>query len=129
MRKDIVFPKIEHVYIAVAKDDEQWKVYLINRGDDLLENIMITSKGYGMKDGVEQKTSILRHMIPHLDSGEYGLIEPIDEQVFHLNNEYWVSFFIGGQVYDKKYIFVPESIIGEHLSFIPELKMKGIMHQ
>ncbi|MFT4834264.1 MAG: hypothetical protein ACJA2C_001890 [Marinoscillum sp.] len=129
MRKDIVFPKIEHVYIAVAKDDEQWKVYLINRGDDLLENIMITSKGYGMKDGVEQKTSILRHMIPHLDNGEYGLIEPIDEQVFHLNNEYWVSFFIGGQVYDKKYIFVPESIIGEHLSFIPELKMKGIMHQ
>ncbi len=129
MRKDIVFPKIEHVYIAVAKDDEQWKVYLINRGKDLLENIMITSKGYGMKDCVEQRTSILRHMIPHLDKGEYGLIEPIDEQVFHLNNEYWVSFFIGGQVYDKKYIFVPESILGEHLSFIPELKMKGVMHQ
>ncbi len=129
MKKDIVFPKIENVYIAIAKDEEQWKVYLLNRTEDLLETVMVTSKGYGKKGGEEQKTSVLRHMIPQLEKSEYALIEPIDESVFHLNNEYWVSFFIGGQLYDKKYIFVPESIIQENLSTIPELELEGILHQ
>ena len=29
---------------------------------------------------------------------------------------------------DKKFIFVPESIIDEHLVYIEELQMKGILH-
>jgi len=129
MKKDIQFPKIENVYITIAKDDEQWKVYLINRSPSRLETILITSKGYGEKNGEQQKTSILRHSIPHLDEGEHALIEPIDEQVFHLNNEYWVSFYIDGQMYDKKYIFIPETIIKENLTFIPELSTDGVLHQ
>ena len=64
-----------------------------------------------------------------LEKSEYALVEPIDESVFHLNNEYWVSFFIDGQLYDKKYIFVPESIIQENLSFILELELQGVLHQ
>ncbi|MFY0607891.1 MAG: hypothetical protein JXR10_14325 [Cyclobacteriaceae bacterium] len=129
MKKDIAFPKIENVFIAIAKDEEQWKVYLLNRTEDLLETVMVTSKGYGVKEGKEQKTSVLRHMIPHLEKSEYALIEPIDESVFHLNNEYWVSFFIDGQLYDKKYIFVPETIIQDNLNFVPELELQGVLHQ
>ena len=90
---------------------------------------MVTSKGYGKKDGEEQKTSILRHMIPTINAGEYALIEPIDPNVFHLNNEYWVSFFIDNQLYDKKYIFVPDSIIEDNLVPIRELGLKGVLHQ
>ena len=111
------------------KDAEQWRVYLLNRSDKHLDTVMVTSKGYGIKGGEEQKTSVLRHMIPRIESGEYALIEPIDEQVFHLNNEYWVSFFIDGQLYDKKYIFVPETIIKENLSYIDELQTEGVLHQ
>lgn len=131
MKKDIAFPQIENVYVTIAKDtvDGLWKVYLLNRSSKDLETIMITSKGYGEKDGQQQKTSVLRHMIPKVGAGDFALIEPIDEQVFHLNNEYWVSFYIGGQLYDKKYIFVPETIIKENLSNIPELKMQGVLHQ
>ncbi|MEP0365453.1 MAG: hypothetical protein ABJN36_08230 [Cyclobacteriaceae bacterium] len=129
MKKDIKIPKIEDVLVAVAKDGDSWKVYLLNRNASKLETVMVTSKGYGEKQGEEQKTSVLRHMIPHLESGEYALIESIDPQVFHLNNEYWVSFFIGGQLYDKKYIFVPDSIVKENLSFIPELEMEGVLHE
>ena len=89
---------------------------------------MITSRGYGEKNKEEQKTSTLRHMIPYLDPGMYALVEPIDKSVFHLNNEYWVSYFIDGQVYDKKFIFVPDTILPENLIFIEELEMKGILH-
>lgn len=131
MKKDIDFPKIEDVYVTIVKDqeDDLWKVYLLNRSDNQLDTVMVTSKGYGIKDGKTQKTSVLRHMIPAIEVGEYALIEPIHEQVFHLNNEYWVSFFIDGQLYDKKYIFVPETIIRENLTYIPELQMEGVLHQ
>ncbi len=130
MKKDIEFPKVEDVYLTVVRGDEElWHVYILNRNDNLLENVMITSKGYGRKNGKQQKTSILRHMIPRLQSGEYGLIEPIDPGVFHLNNEYWVSFFIDDQLYDKKYIFVPDSIVEDHLTFISELGKMGVLHQ
>ncbi|WP_425389691.1 hypothetical protein [Ekhidna sp.] len=128
MRKDIDFTPVKGVHIVVGKDDEGWKVFLINRTKDKLENVMVTSRGYGETKTEKQKTSTLRHMLPFVDSGEYALIEPIDESVFHLNNEYWVSYFIDGQVYDKKFIFVPDSIVEENLIFIEELEMKGILH-
>jgi len=89
---------------------------------------MVTSRGYGETKTETQKTSTLRHMIPYLDPGMYALVEPIDDSVFHLNNEYWVSYFIDGQVFDKKFIFVPDSIIEENLTYIEELEMKGILH-
>lgn len=128
MRKDINFSPVKDVHVVVAQAADQWKVFLINRNKFKLENVMVTSKGYGETKTEKQQTSILRHMIPYLDPGEYALIEPIDESVFHLNNEYWVSYFVDGQVYDKKFIFVPDSIVEENLSFIEELEMKGILH-
>ncbi len=128
MKKDIQFLPVKDVFFTVAQDQEEWKVFLINRGKDALENVMITSKGYGEKEGKKQETSVLRHAIPKLEAGEYALIEPIDPQVFHLNNEYWLSFFIGTQIYDKKYIFVPDSISENNLSFIPELNLRGVIH-
>ena len=128
MKKDIDFSPVKDVHIVVAKTIEGWKVFVINRNKQKLENVMITSRGYGEKEKEQQKTSTLRHMIPYLDPGMVALVEPIDESVFHLNNEYWVSYFINNQVYDKKFIFVPESIIEEHLIFIEELEMQGILH-
>lgn len=128
MKKDIQFLPIKDVFFTVVEDQEEWKVYLINRGTSELENVRITSRGYGEKDGQKQETSVLRHSIPNLQAGEYALIELIDPQVFHLNNEYWLSFFIGTQVYDKKYIFVPDSISKNNLGIIPELNLRGVIH-
>ncbi|MEP1034041.1 hypothetical protein [Ekhidna sp.] len=128
MKKDIDFSPVKNVHVVIAKDNDSWRVFLINRNKMTLENVMVTSRGYGETKTETQKTSVLRHMIPYVDSGEYALIEPIDESVFHLNNEYWVSYFIDEQVYDKKFIFVPDSIIEDNLTFIEELKMKGILH-
>ncbi|MEQ9466895.1 MAG: hypothetical protein RLN88_05750 [Ekhidna sp.] len=128
MRKDINFSPVKDVHVVICKDPEGWRVYLINRTKNKLDNVMVTSRGYGETETEKQETSTLRHMIPFIDPGEYALIEPIDESVFHLNNEYWVSYFIDGQVYDKKFIFVPDSIIEENLTFIEELEMKGILH-
>jgi hypothetical protein len=57
----------------------------------------------------------------------YAAIELIDEQVLGLSNEYWLSFYIGRQIFDKKFIFLPESIIDTNMSKIPLLNMPGVM--
>lgn len=130
MIKDISRPEVENVLLAVVKHDaDDWKVYLLNRSNEVLHTVMTTSKGYGNKEGEAQKTSILRHMIPHLEANEYALIEPMDPSVFHLSNEYWVSYFIDKQLYDKKYIFVPDSIKDENMVYIKELDQKGVLHR
>lgn len=128
MKKDIDFSPVKNVHIVIAKTEEGWKVFIINRNKEKLENVMITSRGYGLNMKENQKTSTLRHMIPYLDPGMFALVEPIDESVLHLNNEYWVSYFMDGQVYDKKFIFVPDSIIEDNLIHIEELEMMGILH-
>jgi len=128
VKKDIDFTPVKNVHVVVGKDKEGWKVYLINRSENELENVMITSSGFGENQNEKQKTSMLRHMFPKIAAGDYAYVEPIQEDVFHLNNQYWVSYFINGKVFDKKFIFVPDSIIDENLIHIEEIQMQGILH-
>ena len=128
MKKDINFRPVEGVTLTVAKIEDDWQVYLLNRSDKKLDTIFVTSKGYGEKDGEEQKTSTLRHAIPFLEPGMYAKIETIQSAVFHLTNEYWLSYYIGDQIYDKKFLFVPDSIVEDNLVEIPELGAQGVLH-
>ncbi|MDX2303495.1 MAG: hypothetical protein NW226_11880 [Microscillaceae bacterium] len=133
MKQDIDFPSVQGVYTAVARtfhslEAQEWSVYLINNNDFALKNILITSKGYGFKDDQKQKTSIIRQHISILEPKSYAQIERIVPEVFHLYNEYWVSYYLNDQIYDKKFIFVPESIREEHLTQIEILNLEGILH-
>ena len=131
MKGDLKIPKVTGVAVAAVKrheDDELWDIYLLNRNDYSLKNVLISSRGYGKVDGQEQKTSTLRHMIELLDANSYAKIEPIQSSVFHLTNEYWVSYYIDGEIYDKKYIFLPESIQAKNISDIKDFGLSGVLH-
>jgi hypothetical protein len=133
MIKDIIVPEVKNVTLAVARSnggqkENEWKVYMINNNDVPLENTLVASKGYGEKDGEKQNTSILRHFLETVPPHSTALIEPIDPAVFHLTNEYWVSYYIGTQIYDKRFVFVPDAICEENMSFIKELEMEGVLH-
>lgn len=133
MKKDIDIPEVSNVTVAIARektlfDTYDWKVYLINKNNFTIENTIVASTGYGEKEGEQQKTSTLRHFLENVPAKSTALIEPIQENVFHLNNEYWVSYYVGGKIYDKRFVFVPESICEENLSFIKELDMEGVLH-
>lgn len=133
MIRDIQKPEVKNVTIAVARhraigESDEWKVYLINNNDFQLENVLVASKGYGEKDGEQQKTSVLRHFFDSIQPNSATLIEPIDPHVFHLNNEYWVSYYIDREVYDKRFVFVPDTICEQNLTFIKELNTEGVLH-
>ncbi len=132
MRKDIEIPKVKGVELAIVKEEEvghdSWKVYLMNKNQFDIDNVLVSSKGYGTIDGENRQTSILRHLIGKVDSQDYALIEPIDPEVFTLSNEYWVSYRANGKVYDKKYVFVEGAIKEENLIEIKMLGKKGVLH-
>lgn len=134
MREELLGPKVENIGVAVVQeknefDEVAYNVYLLNLGEEIIEGVMITSKGYGQdpKTGEKIKTSTLRHTLEVLLPNEAAKIEPIMEEVFGLANEYWVSFWINEKMYDKKYVFVAESISEENLKIIPVLGVKGVM--
>ena len=132
MKKDLPDNTVQDIAIAVALERESveskiWYVYLINLKKEAIENILITSKGYGEKNGEQVKTSVLRHMFPKVDSGDFILIEPIDEATFGLNNEFWLSYYIGRDIFDKKFIFLPESIVDSNFIKLPVLNKPGVM--
>jgi hypothetical protein len=132
MKKDIDFHPVTGVKLAIAKENIngniEWGVYIINLNMIELNTVMITSKGYGMIDGEEKKTSTLRHMIQELGSESIAKIEPIDPALFALNNEYWVSYYILDQIFDKKFIFTVGSMDPSNMIYIPELDMEGVLH-
>lgn len=133
MIKDIEFPKVKGVSVAITHtlnelNQPEWTVYLINKNDVDLDNVLVCSKGYGIIDDEKRTTSTLRHLLPHVPAKSNVVIEPIDPAIFFLSNEYWVSYYQGETIFDKKFIFLPETIIESNLIFIPSLNMKGILH-
>ncbi|MEB0261264.1 MULTISPECIES: hypothetical protein [unclassified Mucilaginibacter] len=132
MIKDLPPNVVKDIAVAVALEGENpeskiWYVYLINLKKVPLENVLITSKGYGEKDGELVKTSVLRHSFTLVEANSFKLIEPIDEQTFGLNNEYWLSYYIGREIFDKKFIFLPESIVDDNFIKLPVVNKPGVM--
>jgi hypothetical protein len=136
MLKDIPELKVEDIALAIVPDvpvgelpDEftVWDVFLINLKKQKIHSVLVSSKGYGSVEGKEVKTSVLRHFIDELDPMSAAVVEPIDREVFGLNNEYWVSFYVDKVIYDKKYLFLPESILVDNFSTIPVLNKAGVM--
>ncbi len=135
MREELLGPKVENVGVAIVQEIGEdnhpiYNTYLINlKEDEIMEGIIITSCGYGedVNTGEKIKTSMLRHCLEILLPNEAARIEPIMEEVFGLTNEYWVSFWINDQMYDKKFIFLPETIQEKNLKLIPAIGLKGVM--
>lgn len=133
MKKDIDFHPVTGVKLAIAKEmvsgNEEWSVYIINLNLIELHTVMITSKGYGNINGEEKKTSVLRHMIQELGAESVAKVEPIDPAVFVMNNEFWVSYYILDQIFDKKFIFTEGSMDPSNVRMIPELGLEGVLHR
>ena len=131
MRKDIHIPKVEDVSMAVVREtegpDAEWGVYLINHKTEALQDIIVASKGYGTINEEEIKTSTLRHFFEILDQRSFQKVEKIMPDVFGLNNEYMLTFYIDKMIYDRKYIFVPDSIVEENLIPIPLIDKLGVL--
>ena len=134
MREELKGPKVEDVQVAVVQEEGElgapiYNVYLLNLKNVALEGVLVSSRGYATSQETQQKieTSMLRHYLETVAPKSYKKIEPIMEDVFGLNNEYWVSFWIDRKMYDKKFIFLSETITDKNLTKVPLLDKPGVV--
>ncbi len=132
MLKDIDNPKVEGVALAIVDErgegsEHNYYAYLLNMKNEPIENILVRSNGYGEHEGRAYETTELRRFFPELAAQSALKIEPILEEAFKLTNQYWVSFYIGKTIYDKKYVFVPGSISADNFIAIPYVDEQGVL--
>jgi hypothetical protein len=132
MLKDIPKLEVEDVAIAIVEEENElaekiWNVYFINLKDELLQTVLVTSVGYGTTLGEEVKTSTLRHLLGDVEANSYVMIEPIMDNLFCLDNEFWVSYLLNGELYDKKYVFPADTIAEDKYIDIPLVNKRGVM--
>lgn len=134
MKKDIILPKVDRVDVVVILEDEvtnEYNVYLWNHSEDIIEGVIITSAGFGENPLTGEKilTATLRHSLEVLLPNEVAKIEVIMPEVFGLYNEYWLSFWVNDVLYDKQFLFPPESIIPSNFKLINQFGKKGVLAQ
>jgi len=137
MKQDIPFDPVEGVSVAIVPDEAAltpeglpiWQVFLLNHNAYPLQNVIVNANGYGSDaDGAPVRTSTLRYLFEEVGPHSAVPVEPLDSALLHLNNQYWVSYYRGPQIFDKKFIFVPDSIVADNFTHISLLDRVGVLH-
>lgn len=131
MKLNELIKPVDGIAVAVVPEYEEqpsdWNVYIVNLKSDTIRNVLISTSGYGLIGEKSYKTSTLRYFYDEIPALSFAKIEPIVEDVFGLSNEYWVSFSLGNDMYDKRFIFLPETIQSVNFSTVPILQKRGVM--
>jgi len=130
MNKDIPEKEVKNVTVVIKPEEagEHWSVHLVNSNSFPLKNILVASTGYAEKSPAQEKTSTLRQFFEALDSKASLQIELIDPQDFHLFNEYAVTYYIDDEIYFKKFVFVPDSIVQANLRHNQVMNTQVVEH-
>ena len=129
MKKDIQIPIAQDVYVAAVhqwddkKLNKDWWVYLINNQDQELEATILVSKGYG--EGL--KTSTFRHGFGTVAPKSTTKVEMLQEEVFKLNNEFFLTFFQDGKLFEKKFVFESYQLAEINMVQVPLLDEKAVL--
>ena len=129
MRKDIEISMAENVHIVAIKErdkeftGQQWNVYLVNDRNDEITTVLVLSRG----KSDDRKTSTLRHGLGNLLPKTSAKVEFIPTEVLGFTNEYLLTFFAENKLFERKFVFVPNSISEENVVEIPVLESEGIL--
>ncbi|MFD2824942.1 hypothetical protein ACFSYG_00535 [Leeuwenhoekiella polynyae] len=129
MRKDINIPEVKDVYVAAVKEFNEahrtydWNAYIINDSEQPLELVLIVSNGYNEK----KTTSQMRHKLQILPAKSFAKIEFIEDSVLELTNEFAVTYFLDGKMFEKKFIFPGGSIKDKNKGPVPSMLKEGVL--
>jgi hypothetical protein len=129
MRKDIEFPEVKDIHIAAVKEwdeaflNQSWNIYLINNSNLTMEVTIVVSRG----SKGDRKTATLRHGLGIIEPKTFRKVEFIAEEVLPFKNEFLLTFFANGKLYDRTFVFQPCTINDENLKAIPLLDSEGVL--
>lgn len=129
MKKDIEIPEVKEVFVAAVREQHpeyktiDWNAYLVNEGEETIDTVLIVTKGYA--EG--KSTTTMRHSLKELPPKSFAKIEFLQDDVLTLNNEFSVSFFLGGKMLHKKYVFKKNTINEKATQEIPVMNKRGVV--
>lgn len=133
MKKDIIIPKSEGVHVVAIQEwnddfmEKTWYAYLINETDNKLEMVIVVSRAYGLINGEERKTGTFRHAFKEVEPNSSVKIELLENNVLQLNNEFMLTYFLDGKLYDKKFTFRTNTINEKATTELPVVNQRGIL--
>lgn len=128
MKKDIEIPIAKNVHVAIIREwneeflDKDWNAYIINNRKTPIEMTMVVAKGYNG----EHKTSTMRHGIGDMTSKSFRKIEVVQEDVLVLNNEFFVTFYAGNKLYEKRFVFEKNTVTEKNMVIVPLIEKEGV---
>lgn len=126
MKKDIEITPVEGVYIAFVPNRDNWSVYLVNDRDEMLETVIVNASGEGKLDGIEKQTATLRFLLKDVSPKSVVPFEVLMPDSLKLSHRYWLSFYLGGRILDKKFNYEP-AMYDDDLMDIPVFGSPGIV--
>ncbi len=129
MKKDIKIPKVTDVHIVLLHEynpdfkANEWNAYILNNKNVPIELVFVVSKGY---DG-DTKTATLRHSMEGLEAKSFEKLEFVQDEVLKLNNEFFLTFYAEGTLFEKRFVFKKGSIKESNMTILPLLNKKGIL--
>lgn len=129
MKKDIEIPIVKDVHIAIIQKwdnnmlNKNWYAYLINNRNTTIELALIVSKGYNET----KKTAVFRHNLGTLEVKSFKKIENLQEELFALNNEFFLTFFSDNKLYEKKFLFKENTINQKNTTTILLINKEGFL--
>ena len=133
MKKDIIIPKVEGVYIVAIQEwnddfmENCWYAYLLNATHQTLEMALIVSRAYGLINGENRNTMQLRHAFASVAPKTAVKIEFLENNVLQLNNEFSLTYFIENTMYDKIFVFKTNSVNINAQTSLPTINKKGVI--
>ncbi|WP_373519265.1 hypothetical protein [Pricia sp.] len=129
MKKDIEIPIAKDVHVAIIHEwndeflSKDWNAYIINGRSTPIEMVLVVSKGFE----ADRKTSTMRHGIGSVGPKSFKRIELVQEDVLGLNNEFFVTFFAGNKLYERRFVFPKNSVKQSAIKPIPIIERDGIL--
>lgn len=132
MKKDIEMPSSEGVALAFVPDKDAdgkkiWTVGIYNERSTEITNVIINASGVGRIKGVEKQTASIRFLIDAVPGGRFKSFEILVKDSIELSNTYWVSFFEGDRLCDKKFVVPPKFLALQKKELITPLRKPGVV--
>lgn len=129
MKKDIEIPEAEGVSLMAVEEfheelgENVWNIFLWNTGEEALEMVMIVLRGISE----DKQTSVMRKTLAELQPGSYARLEFLREELVDFRNEYLITYFKEGKMYEKNFILGAGLITRDLVTSIEGTDMKGIL--
>lgn len=129
MKKDINIPEVKDVHVAAILEEHKeyhtmdWNAYIVNDKNVPIDTILIVSQGFDK----DKTTSVMRHRLKVLPAKSFAKIEFLEPKLLTVDNRFSISFFEGGTMFHKEFLFKKNRIQEEKLTKIPLMKDKGVL--